>query len=1031
MGKYADRYFQVHPWKIIEEGFDPDYSQVAESIFSLGNEYTGLRGYFDEGYSGPRLQGSYLNGVHERRMLPKSGYKGMIPFTEFMVNTVDWVYTRISSGEQVLDLAKCRFSDFRRELDLRTGVLTRRFVWHIDEHTAVEICFERFTSMEQEQLVGQKLTLRAAKGSPVLTLRLGLDFTCPHVSVGSPMFRPLSAAAGEARAEILAETKQTRQQVWAGAVFHGLTDTRDASAEGIPALEECFTLEPGQARTVTRVVTLCTARTEAEKQTMARRTADAKQLLARTEYETLKDASAAWWEKQWKVSDIEIDGDPENQQGIENDLISPESIPDNGNRLLVGNGCLGIRGTLEEAGKEQLAAVNIAGIYDRVGDGWREPLNAPNPLDTRLRVNGQMLSALDGSAARHTQSLDFRHGICRRDTTWNADGVCVRLQGAHAAHMGQEHLILASYTVSVDRDAQVEIIAKIETDIWEIYGPHYLGFENSVSAQTLLCVASVQNHRDTVAVGRKCLLSLPAQVHREDGALHFCRDLKAGQRVTLNSVCAVYTTRDCPDPAQAVREALESADYSGLRDSHCRNWEKIWAVGAIEIEGDDQAQDALNYSLYHLNSIAPRNGKPLSIPARGLSGQTYKGAIFWDSEMFILDYFLYTQPEVARSMVRYRIETLPGALEKAKQYGWQGAFYAWESQEGGFDACSDYNVTNVFTGRPMRTFFRDKQYHISAAVARAIMVCVQVTQDHSILAQGGAETVLECARFYYSLLLRHPDREQWEIHDAIGPDEYHERVNNNAYTNQMARKTIQWAAEAAALLEARDPEGYRAFAEKTGAEALLPKLTQAARMLYVPQPNAQGVIEQFDGYFGLEDTTVAQVRSRLKDPREYWGGAYGVASQTQVIKQADVITMLELCHQDYPVDILKANWDYYCPRTEHGSSLSACMYALVACRFGAAEEAYPFFLKSARADWDGGGKQWAGLVYIGGTHPAASGGAWKVFAQGFAGLEAENGQLTIRPQLPEKWNAIRFRCRLGDQVYQITTNHEKGGIETS
>lgn len=949
MGKYADRYFQVHPWKIIEEGFDPDYSQVAESIFSLGNEYTGLRGYFDEGYSGPRLQGSYLNGVYERRMLPKSGYKGMLPFTEFMVNTVDWVYTRISSGEQVLDLAKCRFSDFHRELDLRTGVLTRRFVWHIDEHTAVEICFERFTSMEQEQLVGQKLTLRAAKGSPVLTLRLGLDFTCPHVSVGSPMFRPLSAATGEARAEILAETKEPRQQVWAGAVFHGLTDTRDASAEGIPALEECFTLEPGQARTVTRVVTLCTARTEAEKQTMARRTADAKQLLARTEYETLKDASAAWWEKQWKVSDIEIDGDPENQQGIENDLISPESIPDNGNRLLVGNGCLGIRGTLEEAGKEQLAAVNIAGIYDRVGDGWREPLNAPNPLDTWLRVNGQMLSALDGSAARHTQSLDFRHGIYRRDTTWNADGVCVRLQGAHAAHMGQEHLILASYTVSVDRDAQVEIIAKIETDIWEIYGPHYLGFENSVSAQTLLCVASVQNHRDTVAVGRKCLLSLPAQVHREDGALHFCLDLKAGQRVTLNSVCAVYTTRDCPDPAQAVREALESADYSGLRDSHCRNWEKIWAVGAIEIEGDDQAQ---------------------------------------------------------------------------------GAFYAWESQEGGFDACSDYNVTDVFTGRPMRTFFRDKQYHISAAVARAIMVCVQVTQDHSILAQGGAETVLECARFYYSLLLRHPDREQWEIHDAIGPDEYHERVNNNAYTNQMARKTIQWAAEAAALLEARDPEGYRAFAEKTGAEALLPKLTQAARMLYVPQPNAQGVIEQFDGYFGLEDTTVAQVRSRLKDPREYWGGAYGVASQTQVIKQADVITMLELCHQDYPVDILKANWDYYCPRTEHGSSLSACMYALVACRFGAAEEAYPFFLKSARADWDGGGKQWAGLVYIGGTHPAASGGAWKVFAQGFAGLEAENGQLTIRPQLPEKWNAIRFRCRLGDQVYQITTNHEKGVIET-
>lgn len=204
---------------------------------------------------------------------------------------------------------------------------------------------------------------------------------------------------------------------------------------------------------------------------------------------------------------------------------------------------------------------------------------------------------------------------------------------------------------------------------------------------------------------------------------------------------------------------------------------------------------------------------------------------------------------------------------------------------------------------------------------------------------------------------------------------------------------------------------YAAFVEKPGAETLLPALEKATAALYTPKPNAAGVIEQFDGYFTLEDTTVEAVRSRLKDPREYWGGAYGVASQTKVIKQADVITMLELCHKDYGADILKANWDYYCPRTEHGSSLSACMYALVACRWGGAEEALPFFLKSARADWDGGGKQWAGLVYIGGTHPAASGGAWKVFAQGFAGLETEAGKPVLHPQLPKNGSVSALPVR--------------------
>lgn len=713
---------------------------------------------------------------------------------------------------------------------------------------------------------------------------------------------------------------------------------------------------------------------------------------------------------------------------IGNDFLSPESIPDNGNRLLTGNGYLGIRGTLEEAGKEQLAAVNLAGIYDKVGDGWREPLNVPDPLYTRIRVGGKLLTAYGGSADAHTQSLDFRHGIYSRQTHWAADGITVR--GTHLAHMGQEHLILSSFAVTADRETDLELIAGIDTDIWEIHGPHYLRFDETITGATLLCTAFVQNKKDIVSVGRKCVLNLPAETVQEEQRLVFRLHVKAGQQAELRSVSAVFTTQDCTDPEAAVKEALEDADYDALLESHKTAWEKIWSVGAVEIEGDTIAQDCLNYSLYHLNSIAPRNGKPLSIPARGLSGQTYKGAVFWDSELFILDYFLYTQPEVARSMVMYRVDTLPGAMEKARQYGWKGAFYAWESQEGGFDGCSDYNVTDVFTGRPMRTFFKDKQVHISAAVARAIMTYVEVTGDLTVLAHGGAETVLECARFYHSLLLRYADADHWEIHDVIGPDEYHERVNNNAYTNAMARKTMLWAREAAQMLHQADPTAYAAFAEKTGAEKLLPELVKAAETLYIPQPNAAGVIEQFDGYFGLEDTTVDAVRSRLIDPREYWGGAYGVASQTKIIKQADVITMLELCHKDYSPDILKANWDYYCPRTEHGSSLSACMYALAACRWGGAEDALPFFLKSARADWDGGGKQWAGLVYIGGTHPAAAGGAWKVFAQGFAGLDVENGLPMLHLQLPEKWKRIRFTCRVGGKAYRITATHEKGEIET-
>ncbi len=316
MGKYADRYFKVHPWKIMEEGLDPAYGEVAESIFSLGNEYTGLRGYFDEGYSGARLQGSYLNGVYERRLLPKSGYKGMLPFTEFMVNTVDWVYTRISCGGQTLDLAKSKFSDFERELDLRSGVLTRRFVWEIDAENAVQICFERFTSMVKEQLVGQKISFKAVKGNPTLCVRVGLDFTCPHMSIGSALFDTLHQHTEKHQAEILAETRTSKQQVWAGVIFCGLENETDASADGMTALETVFSLKQGEEKRIERVVCLLTAKTDEQKASLDARCAEAKAMLHQADYEALKQQSAAWWEKQWQVSDIEIQGDPENQQGI-------------------------------------------------------------------------------------------------------------------------------------------------------------------------------------------------------------------------------------------------------------------------------------------------------------------------------------------------------------------------------------------------------------------------------------------------------------------------------------------------------------------------------------------------------------------------------------------------------------------------------------------------------------------------------------------------------------------------------------------
>jgi len=484
-----------------------------------------------------------------------------------------------------------------------------------------------------------------------------------------------------------------------------------------------------------------------------------------------------------------------------------------------------------------------------------------------------------------------------------------------------------------------------------------------------------------------------------------------------------------------------SEGWNGLLRRHKSCWNRIWHTGDVVIEGDNDAaryaQRCLRYSLYQLWIAAPRHslpngettGKALSVPARGLSGQTYKGAVFWDTEMFISPYFLAVMPELAAQFIRYRIQTLPGAKCKAAEYGYRGAFFAWESQETGDDACTDFNVTDVFTGRLVRTYFRDKQIHISADIVYAVKKYVDTTGDFSILAEGAMELILEAARFFLSYLYYSPERKRYEVLDVVGPDEYHERVNNNAFTNKMILSVFETACSYTEMFRKNDPAFIENLFTRIGFNKDMETMEAVIPAFYTPRPNNHGVIEQFDGYFRLEDCSLDVVRSRLKDKREYWGTGNGVASTTQIIKQADVVTMLTLFSSDYSPETKKANLDYYEPRTEHGSSLSACMYALLLCETGNSDRAYPFFVKTAEVDITGKSKQFAGLVYIGGTHPAANGGAWLTAVHGFCGFSVENGEIKIAPRLPPAWEKVEFTVLLRGTTYKITVT--KNGSEVS
>jgi len=707
-----------------------------------------------------------------------------------------------------------------------------------------------------------------------------------------------------------------------------------------------------------------------------------------------------------------------------------------GNVYQIGNGYMGYRGTLDEFGPGELVGIMLAGLFDKVGDAWREPVNAPNGGFTSVVLDGREMSALSTRVSRHRQTLHLRNAVFERETHFHSRGKTLRIASQRFLSADRPNLGVIRYSLTCDRAARVRIHTGIDYNIWDLNGPHLVDVVAKESNGVLVVQGRTSEASRAVAVAEMADLEFGKQAHRVAGRRNLrVVDLKveAGRTYEFHKYFAVFSSNDGIEGsvAKAAEEAVREAralGYAACLENHNARWQQMWNLCDVEIEGDAKAQRALRYSIFQLLIVAPVKGSRNSIPARALSGQVYKGAIFWDTEMFMFPFFLHAYPEKALELLRYRIRTLDGARRKARTEGagFRGAFYAWESQDTGDEACTYFNIGDPSTGRNLRTYFRDKQVHISGDVAMALWEYFRTTGDDSLLLEGGAEVILECARFYYSYAYFKQDKHRYELLDVVGPDEYHERVNNNAFSSRVAKATFDIANATVACLKRKHPDALRALIRKLGLGRELPLFADAARRLYVPAPDATtGVIEQFDGYYKLRESTVEALKAQRVHPDEYLGAGQGLAVPTKVIKQADIVLMLHLFGGEYSTAVKRANWEYYEPRTEHGSSLSACAYALVAADIGKLDWAYKYFLKTASIDLEAKYKVYVGTIFMGGSHPAANGGAWMTAVLGFGGLRASRDRVAIRPRLPRKWKALRFNLvHRGDRFRVAITRQD-------
>jgi len=440
---------------------------------------------------------------------------------------------------------------------------------------------------------------------------------------------------------------------------------------------------------------------------------------------------------------------------------------------------------------------------------------------------------------------------------------------------------------------------------------------------------------------------------------------------------------------------------------HEAAWDARWAASDVVIDGDEIIQRAVRFAVYHMTSTANPEDDRVSVGARALTGDAYLGHVFWDTEIYLLPFYTAVWPEAARALLMYRFHTLPGARAKAAHFGFKGALYAWESADTGEETTPERVVGA--DGKPVDILTGKMEHHISGDIAYAVWQYWRFTNDDDFFLRAGAEILLDTARFWASRSVAEADGKR-HIRHVIGPDEYHEDVDDNVFTNVMARWNISRGLEVMDVLRERWPNHAAALREKLalGDEELADWRDAIVRIVIDRDP-ATGIYEQFAGFNALQPLELAAYADR-KVPIDVIIGRE-LTQRSQVVKQADVVALIALLPEEFPDTMAETNFRYYEPRCAHGSSLSTGMHALVAARLGDAPMALRYLRATAATDLD------LDPNSAGGVHIAGLGALWQAVVIGFGGLDLNGDTLGIDPRLPPQWRSLSFRvCWRGRSV---------------
>lgn len=709
----------------------------------------------------------------------------------------------------------------------------------------------------------------------------------------------------------------------------------------------------------------------------------------------------------------------------------------------VGNGRLGTRGSLEEGHLGAVSGTFLAGVYDAHDSPVIDLVNAPDWLNTVVYADSERLDVDSLDVVDHERVLDLKTGVLQRRTVFAlGDGARVEVATQRFASMADRNQCRLRVRVTpLDREVEVSITTRIDAhrrnmeslpiypegtvfdherkwDKWALsrhLREKERGFDvdaGYIVTQTIDSDVEIAYAMRVLAVGDVVDRTRKQRHERLEETVSF--RTSPGEPVGIDKVVGIATSRDVGvdrPPLERALAATGSTDFDDALAASSVVWERLWESCDCEIVGDDRAALALRFSVYHLLIAANPDDPTVNIGAKSLSGEGYRGHVFWDTEIMMLPFFLFTQPEAARALLGYRHHTLVGAREVAADSGFRGARYPWESADTGREECP------VTTPDGQNRFYtRDEELHVTADVAYAICRYVEVTGDVDYLYGEGAEILFDTAQFWVSRCVDDGDRVV--LRTVMGPDEFHSHVDNNAFTNRMVRWHLEQAVRVYREMAQRRPGDLAALRDSLSlTDADVEVWADLAARIVAPVDPDCGLIEQFDGYFDRREVPIS-VWDENDMPQYPAGYHHFNCEDTTLLKQPDAVMLMFMLPDDYSPATRRANYDFYEARTLHKSSLSPSIHAIVGLQVGNSSKAEQYFARSAFVDLDDNqGNTEEGM------HIASAAGTWQVAVHGFGGFLAGAGGLSFAPALPESWERLKFAVHWRGRVIRADLGH--------